>query len=418
MTTTLAFARRIAAVVGLAVLLLAALPAPAHASPSAAPVSFPTTDGDILASTVLYLGSYNALAVGGNFHHIRQPSGALVAADNVAVLRIPDGAVLYAGHANSYVRALHAIDSRLYIGGSFTSLDGKARNKVASVTAPGWALTPFAAPGVGTVYSITAGGGTGIVVGSSSSVRSFSPDTSQQRWTVPVTGGPVRAMVTVPGMYPGVDVVYVGGQFETAGDLAQHGLVRLGVTATGAFVDHAFTPYLRPDSGVGLQGSYDGQEVLSLGIKQPDPQLMIGWGGATDNGVGSTTLEYSHWWWQKQTPGDLQALGVLPTTTIIGYHRNHANDPVPDEAGERWLGTEVDSSYAFATAWDPKLTGSTPGNADGGNHGITTISVDYTNRMVFTGGGFMYVGADCPSTVWPCVNPVGSPSRSLAAWRW
>jgi hypothetical protein len=403
-------------------LTLAITPAAEATTVSSAPIDFPTTDGDILTTTVMYLGGYTALAIGGNFTHITRPvkqadgttkTTVVAAAKNLAVLRIPDGALLYAGNVNSYVRATYAINGRLYVGGSFTSIDGQARTRAASLTAPGWQVTPFAAPGVGTVYSITAGGSTGIVLGSSSSVRSFNPDTSTQRWTLPVTGGAVRTMLTVPNMYAGTDVVYVGGQFEKVGDFTQHGLVRLGVTAASTFVDHAFAPYLRPDSA----STYDGQEVLSLGIKQPDQQLMVGWGGGYTNGIGAVTMEYSHWWWQRTTPGDLQALAVLPTTTVIGYHRNHVNDDPWQQFGEGWYGSEVDSSSSAVLPWTPDLSGLTPGNADGGNHGIVSMAVDMYNSVLIVGGGFTTYGQNCDSAVFPCTNAAGSRRQSLALYR-
>lgn len=397
---------------------LAFVPAPAAvAAPSTAPITtIPTTDGDILATAVLPYGTGTALAIGGNFAHVRSSGGALTAARNLAVLRIPDGVVLYAGNTDSYVRSLYAQGNRLYVGGSFGRIAGVPRFHIASLAVPGFALTPFNPVNGSSVYAITGVSGV-IVFGGGGPLRAALPDATALRWEVPVTGGTIRALLPNCGI---TGSLYVGGLFEQVGPLAQHGLVRLDVSVGGTpVVNTVFRPVLKTDTGPGGTG-YAGQEVLSLGCKLPDPQLMVGWGGATTNGIGAMTRDTGRWWWWRNTPGDLQALAVLPTTTIGGYHLNHGQTVPGDvgvhgEDGEKWFITEFSSSYGTATTWDPHLAGFQV-SPDGGNGGVQALTVDTRQRVVFAGGAFTGTG-NCTLAVWPCTAPI-TPRQSLMGWRY
>lgn len=396
----------------LAALLLPLWAPPASASPVPAPLSsIPTVDGDILASAILQLGGTTALAIGGSFAHVRQANGTVAVAQNLAVIRVPDGALLYAGHANSYVRALYAWRSRLYIGGDFTALDGKARNHIASVYAPGWTVTPFAPAPYGNVQAITGGGGNVIYGGGGSQLRAAAPDTSTIRWALPSTGGPVRTLLT---RYSSTsDSVYVGGLFEKIGTTTRHGLQRLIVRPTSAAVDPTFHPILHADSNVGPKGSYDGQCILSLAFR-PDGMLMVGWGGATSNGIGAMNLTGAWLWW-RLTPGDVQAT-VVADDVIAGYHRGHTNSILGGphgEDGQKYYATEFNVYTGTVTPWDSRLAGSVP-SADGGNGGVQASAVDTVHRIVFLAGAFSGT-ATCSGAVFPCRAPISS-RKGLAGW--
>jgi hypothetical protein len=402
--------KRTLTAVFVAALALAGSPASATSiGPGLRP--FPTTDGDVLAATVLYLPGYRALAVGGNFRHIRGADGTLTAATNVAVLRIPDGQVLYAGKANSYVRSLFAVGGRLYLGGNFTSIDGKARNHAASVTAPGWQVTGFAAPGIGTVNTITAGGNSGIVLGASTSVRSVSPDTAAQRWSLPVTGGPVRALAVYPNQVPGYDLVYMGGLFEKVGSFTHHGLTRAWVNSAGAMIDTSFAPYFKPDSGIGDKGTWDGESPMSLAWQDPayGDALMVGWGGAGSNGVRVLNPWTGGTWWSRQTDGDVQGIATVGDNVVAGWHRNH----VSYSGTPFWYGGSLRGTNGEITWWDPQLVGWLP-NTDGGNGGIQAFAYDNVDRILFAVGAFTGTG-NCSIYTYPCTTAV-NPRQSIAAY--
>lgn len=423
MTTTLAFARRAAAAVLLAVLLLLALPAsPSGAQPGSAAVPFATTNGNVLASLVIPApDGGQALAITGNFTTVTSPGGVRTAARNFAVLVIPSGKVLFTSPLNSYGRALAYGGHRLYVGGDFTSAGGHPRARVASFSTVTWGLSGFNPTAPARVWALAfVPQRNQVVVGSSLGLRAARPDTATVLWTLPASGGPVRALL----MYPGQPWLYVGGLFEQIGPRAQHGLVKLVLPVTGPpQVDTVFAPVLVPDSGVGPRGGDDGQAVLSLAWKLPDYPLLVGWGGARTNGVMAISQVNGHVWWTHGqgvtvagTPGDVQALAGLPDSVLVGYHRNHFNTtPEP----WLWNGSAVEPSSGRFLSWDPRVTGLTSANVGDSNPGgITTFAVDTVNRLLFAGGGFRWWGASCPPDVYPCVHEQGTPSQSLAVWRW
>lgn len=411
-------------------LTLAITPAAEATTVSSAPIDFPTTDGDILTTEVMDLGGTAALAIGGNFTHITRPVqhadgtttiAVVAAAKNLAVLRIPDGALLYAGNVNSYVRTTYGYDSRLYIGGDFTAVDGVARSRIASIDTNTWKVSPFNPSSGSTVRAIDVSPLRGLVLyGGDGPLRAAAPDSSRKSWTIQQTGGPIRALLTYRSMYLNEDVVYACGQFETFGPIAQHGLVRVILRATGPVVDPWFTPVLRPDSGAGFYGSYDGQECMSLADKQPDHPLIVGWGGASTNGVMAIRQDIGAVWWTwgdgtvAGTPGDAQAVASYGDATWVGYHRGHVNDWHP---GWKWYLSQLNSNSGEISTWDPNLSGETPGNADHGNHGVTSLQVDTINGLLIVAGGFTTYGQNCVGSVFPCINAAGSPRQSLALYR-
>lgn len=390
-------------------LLLTLTPVP---SPAATPVPFPTTDGDILSSSLLYLGSGPALAVGGNFHHVGSTP-----ADNVAVIDVRSQRILYAGHTNGYVASVMGHSSALYIGGDFTTLDGKPRNRIASVSTNTWQLTSFN-PGAGGRVRAIEWAQDAIVYGSPTSVRAALPGATTPLWTIPLTGGPAYAILARHQMYgPTEDVLYVGGQYEQIGDFRNHGLARILVRSNHTVVvDHFFAPKLRPDSNVGPKGSYDGEEVLSLAWKQPDNQLAYGWGGAITNGIGTMTADTAHVWWAKQTDGDAQALAAYDNTILGGWHRGHGWST--DQHWPWFAGAlNANTGLQQQPPWDPLLTGNPPNNLDGGNGGVHGLNLDAADRLLFVTGAFTTYGATCSVQMFTC-STAGTPRRSIAVFRY
>src|SRR5829696_8253851 len=108
-------------------------------SAAAATVSFPNaplaswrTDGVGYATLVVGNTAY----VGGSFSTVRSPNGATVAARaNLAAFDLSTGALLTAFQANTNgpVRALADDGVRLYVGGSYTTINGVSRGRLAAV---------------------------------------------------------------------------------------------------------------------------------------------------------------------------------------------------------------------------------------------------------------------------------------------
>ncbi len=382
---------------------------PAAATTIASLRTFPTTDGDVLATAVINFGTYRALAIGGHFNHIKR-NGQNVAAKNVAILRIPDGAVLYAGRANGYVKALHPVAGRLYIGGTFTSLDGKARNHIASVSTPGWKVTPFNPGSPTSVTAITATRDR-IVYGSGTCVRAAARDSAAVSWSVPVSGGAVRVLLAWNLFTTNQDAIYVGGLFEQVGNLKQHGLMRVLVRPTGPVMDRGFAPRLLSDGNDG--SGWKGQEILSLAW-QSDRTLMYGWGGGTNNGVGAMRADTGGVWWSRYTDGDVQGIAIVGPDLVAGWHRNHVTSPLPGRYWAGWFGGSMTSRTGRDTAWNPRLIGNTGDNSDGGNGGIQAFAYDQADGLLFVVGAFTGTG-DCSTIVWPCTAPVAA-RQSVAVY--
>jgi len=74
------------------------------------------------------------LAIGGNFSHVITPDHVSHAAKNFAIVAEATGTVLYAGNANSYVRAIASFGGTTYVGGDFTSFGGVSRSHAAAVS--------------------------------------------------------------------------------------------------------------------------------------------------------------------------------------------------------------------------------------------------------------------------------------------
>ena len=74
--------------------------------------------------------------LGGNFAKVRNPNGTWVNRTRLAAVNTSTCAVLpWAPSANAEVSALHVVGSTVYIGGTFTSVNSTARNRLAAVDA-------------------------------------------------------------------------------------------------------------------------------------------------------------------------------------------------------------------------------------------------------------------------------------------
>lgn len=86
--------------------------------------------------------SGNVMYVGGQFTSVRPPGAppgsGEVTRQNVAAFNATTGAVLnWNPGANGTVRAIAAVSTRVYLGGTFTSVGGRARSNIAAVSTTG-----------------------------------------------------------------------------------------------------------------------------------------------------------------------------------------------------------------------------------------------------------------------------------------
>jgi hypothetical protein len=111
------------------------------------------TDGKVYATALS--GDSKILYIGGEFTKVRQKSGSSLTVKNVAAINVKTGAAIrtwrpeVSGH-DAVVRSLAVKNGKVFIGGNFTSVEGKPRKNLAAVGAYTKAvvLSPFA-PQVG-----------------------------------------------------------------------------------------------------------------------------------------------------------------------------------------------------------------------------------------------------------------------------
>jgi hypothetical protein len=363
---------------------------------SSTPTAFDKTNGDILAITKISGAALGELAFGGNFTSVTTPDGVAHSAKNFAIVNEATGAVLYAGNASSYVRSITSFNGTTYVGGDFGSFGGASRSHAAALDSlfqvTSWNPKPSA-----TVRGMAADSSGVYMGGSFSAVRKVSLSSGGTIWSKSTSGGDVHSVMTDAGM------LFAGGLFETYNGTTQHGVVKID-TSSGSLVT-SFNAHLRADTGVGHYGAYDGEAVIAMSPGPNSGQIFIGVGGHAPAGLSSneTILISSSSGarvWRVGTIGDTQALGLVGSTVVTGYHRNTSNSSIPFP----YFAAQLENSNGALTTWDPKITGN-QGNADGGNNGVQAIYSDPDTNTIYIAGAFTnYNGA--------------SSHKSLIAFTW
>jgi hypothetical protein len=351
---------------------------PASTPISETPLAMSTTNGDILAIRKIAGAPTNELAIGGNFTAVITPDGKSHAAKNFAVLNESTGAVIFAGNANSYVRAFASYGGKLYLGGDFTTLGGVARTHVAAYSST-FALQPFNPAPSARVRGMEADASGVYFGGDNGYVRKVNSTSGATIWSQTLTGGGIHALQLTPD----AKYLFVGGMYEKYGSLTQHGLVKV-LASTGANVA-AFVSHFKADSGVGSMGAYDGEEAVSFALSPEGTYIVVGIAGHGTDEVRKLNMTTGAQIWNKYTSGDCQAVVQVGSTYVTGFHRNQANQAYPYP----YFSGQLEGSNAQLTNWDPKLTGN-QSNADGGNNGIQSMYADPVSKVIYIAGAFTH----------------------------
>jgi hypothetical protein len=357
---------------------------------STTPLTYDHTNGDLLAITKI--DGTNDLAIGGNFSLVYTPDGVSHAATNFAVIDEASGTVLYGGSAgggtDKYVRSIGSLNGVIYIGGDFTSWGGVSRTHAVSLAPTGNPASPYSVtswnPAPGTKVRGLAVDSSAVYFGSGNSARAVNLTTGSTIWSKSTSGGDVASVFKYQGY------VFVGGLFNSFGGVSHPGLVKLN-PSDGSLVT-AFDAHLRPNTGQGQYGAYDGEEIITMAPGPNSGELLAGSGGHAPAGdssneallldvnTGARLMHYS-------TIGDCQGIGTVGDTTVSGYHNNSATAGDPTSAN--YFGIQLEDTTGVPTTWDPRVNGN-QGNADGGNNGVQTIYVDQTTETVYMGGAFLH----------------------------
>ena len=358
---------------------------------SMTPLSFDRTNGDLLAITKV--GGTNDLAIGGNFSLVYTPDGVSHAATNFAVIDETTGAVVYGGTAgggtDKYVRSIGSLNGVIYIGGDFTSWGGVSRSHAVSLAPTGNPASPYSVTSWNPAPSVKVRGlavdSSAVYFGSGNSARAVNLTTGATIWSKGTSGGDVASVFKYQGY------VFVGGLFNSYNGVSHPGLVKVN-PSDGSLVT-AFDAHMRPNTGQGQYGAYDGEEIITMAPGPNAGEFLAGSGGHAPAGLSSneaflldinTGARLMHY----STLGDCQAIGAVGNTTVAGYHNNTASAGDPTSAN--YFGIQLENTTTGTpTTWDPRVNGN-QGNADGGNNGIQAMYVDQSTQTVYLGGAFLH----------------------------
>lgn len=377
------------------------------------PQAWSQTDGNVIAVETMYVPGGPMVVIGGNFTKVTQPNGVQVPARNLAVLRLSDGAVMWgAGAMVGYPKTITARWGVIYVGGSFTSINGIARKAVAAFSAYTYAMLPWA-PVVdgGTVRSLQVSDAGVAYAGGNGSVAAFRTDTAQRLWTAVASKGVVRSLLLSPDQQG----LYVGGDFAALAGVPINNLAVIYPIAGGK-VEPAFNPHLPAAS---IPGGSNGTLVLEQRWDLTSPQLRLvgGRGGSAFNGVMSIDPFLGGKYWDYNTEGDTQGLAMVGDTIASGYHRSHWNQL---GCNYPFFGTQWAAGNGTVLPWDPGVNNgpqwkptatSVQSEANGG---VSDIIMEPQTHKVILVGDFSFYGGACDWYTLVCTG--GSPRRGLAVY--
>lgn len=336
----------------------------------------PTADSDVITLALAADGS--TIYAGGSFFNI---GGA--ARNNLAAINTATGLATAWNPASAWtynsVQAIVVAGSTIYVGGSFTTIGGQARNRLAAIDATtGNATSWNPAPNTGTVFTLALAGSTLYVGGGFTSIagqtrnRAAAFDITTGNllsWDPNVGGANVRAIL------PQGSTVYLSGGFTLVG-----GATRLRLAAV--------------DATAGALGTWNpGASAAVLTLDSDGANLVIGGnqqsvGGAVRNHIAAidTRSGIATAWDPNITGSTVNALAVAGTivyaggsfTSVGGVARNNI--------------AAIDASSALPNAWNP-------------NANTTVSALAMSATAVYVGGSFNSIGGQTRNRI-AALDPV------------
>jgi hypothetical protein len=305
----------IAVALAIGTLVPVAEAAPIAFSPN--PVHGWSTNGPVWA--VLTVG--NTVYVGGDFTRVTGPGGSpTVSRSHLAAFDRTTGAVIngFSSDVNGVVRELVSDGTRLYVGGTFSTVKSTSRQNVAAVDLTSGAVaTGFIANTNSGVYALgLAGdrlyvGGAFSTIGSSSRNRFGAVTTATgaviTAFAPPAPNDTVHAIVQSPDG----SRVYAGGDFTSVGG-STHRSVAAFATSNGALQSTSF--YFPSDS-----------QIIDLDISPAGDRLFAGVGGTGNQALALSTSSGSRIW-SHTVDGDVQALRYFDGNVYFGFHEGDIGD--------------------------------------------------------------------------------------------
>jgi hypothetical protein len=359
----------IAAVTGLVV---STTPAFAVASPTAAKTW--GTNGRV--SVLLSVGGNTVL--GGDFTSVVDTTGISYPASRLAVINSSTGIVnrAWTGGADGTVSALAVSGTTLFVGGSFSKVDGVSHRSVAAISLSTGALIstfrttankPVLGLAVAGTSLILGGNFTSLTDATRTTSRNFLAKASIAAGAVDQTWAP-RADDTVRAVRAANDgsKVFIGGDFATVNGASNRSTAALAVAGSGALV-----------SGYHGGPTNNNNFAPVLGMQLVGSTLLVAAGGG---GGGCTALNATTGAkiWGKHTNGNVQAVVYSYGIVYCGGHFG----------GSGAFDGQTRYKIAAVSAYAPYATTSYAPRFDSAL-GIWALAADTSH--LFTGGDFTHV---------------------------
>lgn len=335
---------------------MTALIAPGTANAlTSSPASSWQTNGRVRAIVV----AGGKIFIGGDFTRVRAPGASSGGAtrNHLAALSLTTGKLMpWHPGANGTVTALraNARGTTIYIGGGFTTINGKARAHLAAVTASGSTLRKWHANTNGKVYGITVGKSRIYIGGSFTRVKGVKRNrlaaighTSTARlaqWH-PNANSTVRALT----MSRSGKRVFVGGDFSRV-----NGRVRPHLAA------------IWTAGGLSRFAAHPNWPVSAL--RTSGKQLIAG-GGGNGGHVALYSAANGARRWLAVTDGDVAGVSASRGGIVVGGHFNnfcigaegHGDPLVCDHPMPRRKLMALGFAEGTPTGWNPDVVGSPVG---------------------------------------------------------
>lgn len=297
----------------LAGVAVTAPPAGAEVRYATTPVAGWSTNGTVRAVAVVG----DTVYVGGSFTELRGPGGTpAVRRVNLAAIDRETGAVRadFRADTNGVVRSLVGDGGALYVGGSFTTLGGASRSRLAKLDLVTGARLPWSASVTSHVYALAVSGDRVYVGGAfgtangvaRSRLAAFDAASGALRADfAPAADATVHAIAVAPGG----DRVYVGGNFRAIGGVSRSYLAALG--ADGALLPTTF--------------QHLSASILDLDVA-PDGATVFAAQGGYGNQATAYDATTGRRLWLQRADGDVQAVRYASGTVYFGFHESFGGD--------------------------------------------------------------------------------------------
>ena len=368
------FWSRKALLVALALVLVPA--APASAEFSSTPDNTWGANGRVY--DVLRVGS--RVYIAGSFTQVRSPGGSYTARSRLAAFDATTNALIttWVPSADNEVYALAASSdgTRIYAGGAFTTVNGVAKSRAASLDATTGALRSWKADANEAVRSLAVSGTTVYMGGKFTNVNgssrgrlaAVSYDSGALRSWRPSASYTVRTVKVSPD----ATRVFVGGNFTTVSGLTRNYAAAIDA-ATGAVTSWAPAWPATPSSSSG------GAEVIDLEVTSSTVYVAgAGLGGRAAAFDASTGAQR----WFKSATGDVQAVAYVDGRVFYGGHFEKFAGVTEDRfAAVNATSGAVDASFS------PSINLGDPNSSN--RLGVWALS--YSPSHLYFGGDFTLV---------------------------